>query len=55
MNKELKAEHLDINKSFVKNVKYQRFYTCSMLAPNCFPMSKRDSVKNQEIYGFKLD
>lgn len=54
MNEELKAEHLDINKPFVKNVKYQRFYTCSMLAPNCFPMSKRDSVKDQEIYGFKL-
>ena len=54
MNEELKAEHLDINKSFVKNVKYQRFYTCSMLSPNCFPMSKRDSVKDQEIYGFKL-
>ena len=54
MNEELKAEYLDINKPFVKNVKYQRFYTCSMLAPNCFPMSKRDSVKDQEIYGFKL-
>ena len=54
MNEELKAEHLDINKPFVKNVKYQRFYTCSMLAPNCFPMSKRDSVRDQDIYGFKL-
>jgi hypothetical protein len=54
MNKELKAEYLDINKPFVKNVKYQRFYTCSMLAPNCFPMSKRDSVRDQDIYGFKL-
>lgn len=54
MNEELKAEHLDINKPYVKNVKYQRFYTCSMLSPNCFPMSKRDSVKNQEIYGFKV-
>lgn len=54
MNEELKAEYLDINKPFVKNVKYQRFYTCSMLAPNCFPMSKRDSVRDQEIYGFKL-
>jgi len=54
MNNELKAEHLDINKPFVKNVKYQRFYTCSMLAPNCFPMSKRESVRDQEIYGFKL-
>ena len=54
MNEELKAKHLDINKPFVKNVKYQRFYTCSMLAPNCFPMSKRDSVRDQDIYGFKL-
>jgi len=54
MNEELKAEYLDINKPFVKNVKYQRFYTCSMLAPNCFPMSKRDSVRDQDIYGFKL-
>lgn len=54
MNEALKAEYLDINKPFVKNVKYQRFYTCSMLAPNCFPMSKRDSVRDQDIYGFKL-
>lgn len=50
----LKAEYLTVNKPFVKNVKYQRYYSCSMLTPNSFPVDMRDMAKNQDIYGFKF-
>ena len=54
MNNELKAEYLDFNKPFVKKVKYQNFYTCSILSPNSFPIEHRHKAKNQEVYGFKF-
>jgi hypothetical protein len=54
INEELKAEYLDINKPFVKNVKYQKYYTCSMLTPNLFPFDKRKKAKETNVFGFKL-
>lgn len=54
INEELKAEYLDINKPFIKNVKYQKYYTCSMLTPNLFPFNKRERAKDTNVYGFKL-
>ena len=54
INEELKAAYLDINKPFVKDVKYQKYYTCSMLTPNLFPFDKRERAKETNVYGFKL-
>ncbi len=42
------------NRPYSKNVKNQRYYSCSMLTPNAFPLSKRDKAVNQDVYGFQV-
>ena len=46
--------YLIASRPYSKNVKNQRFYSCSMLTPNSFPLAKRDKAKNQEVYGFQV-
>ena len=36
--------YLIANRPYSKNVKNQKYYSCSMLAPNTFPLSKRDKA-----------
>ena len=46
--------YLTPNRPYSKNVKNQRYYSCSMLTPNAFPLSKRDKATNQDVYGFQV-
>jgi hypothetical protein len=46
--------YLTASRPYSKNVKNQKFYSCSMLTPNTFPLSKRDIAINQDVYGFQV-
>jgi hypothetical protein len=46
--------YLTPNRPYSKNVKNQRYYSCSMLTPNSFPLSKRDKTVSQDVYGFQV-
>ena len=46
--------YLTPNRAYSKNVKNQRYYSCSMLTPNAFPLSKRDKAVSQDVYGFQV-
>ena len=46
--------YLTPSRPYSKNVKNQRYYSCSMLTPNAFPLSKRDKAVNQDVYGFQV-
>ena len=46
--------YLTTNRPYAKNVKNQKYYSCSMLTPNTFPLSKRDIAINQDVYGFQV-
>ena len=46
--------YLTTSRPYSKNVKNQRYYSCSMLTPNSFPLSKRDKAVNKDVYGFQV-
>lgn len=46
--------YLTQNRPYSKNVKNQKYYSCSMLTPNTFPLSKRDKASTQDVYGFQV-
>lgn len=46
--------YLIANRPYSKNVKNQKYYSCSMLSPNTFPLSKRNGLDTQDVYGFQV-
>jgi hypothetical protein len=46
--------YLTVNRPYSKNVKNQRYYSCSMITPNSFPLAKRDKATSQDVYGFQV-
>lgn len=45
---------LEVSPKLTLRVNEQKYAVCSMMTPNCFPITKRHYAPDYEVYGFKL-